>query len=107
MNCSADLREKRLSSTSKAHEFSREYSRVSTSEGFQASGAEQKPATGVRVADMKRGPIGPLFMSAAKILTDYVGMISPVSGSTSAAALAWFCSALKFDRRRFVDWARR
>jgi 3-oxoacyl-[acyl-carrier protein] reductase len=80
---------------------------MSTAERFQASGAEQKQATGVRVADMKRGPIGPLFMSAAKIMRDYVGMISPVSGSTSAAALAWFCSALEFDRRRFVDCARR
>jgi hypothetical protein len=38
------------------------------------------------IADMQRGPIGPLCMSAAKIFSGYVGVISPVSGSMFGSA---------------------
>jgi hypothetical protein len=40
-----------------------------------------KPGQLGEIADMPRGPIGPLGMSAAKKFVGYVGEISPVSGS--------------------------
>jgi hypothetical protein len=38
------------------------------------------------IADMQRGPIGPLCMSAAEKFAGYVGEISPVSGAMICSA---------------------
>ena len=51
--------------------------------------------------DMKRGPIGALFISLAALPAQVV-VISPVSGST-ISSVAWFCSALAAVRRRPAD----
>jgi hypothetical protein len=41
--------------------------KLSTAERFPAVGAEQNQASLGEIADMQRGPIGPLCMSAANI----------------------------------------
>ncbi len=45
-----------------------------------------KPGQLGEIADMQRGPIGLLCMSAAKKFVGYVGEISPVSGSMIRSA---------------------
>ena len=65
---------------------------------------QRRRGRSLALGGMQSNSIGLLCMSAVIILADYAGMISPVSAS-SALALAWFCSALKSDHRRFFDWA--
>ncbi len=45
-----------------------------------------KPGQLGEMADMQRGPLGPLCMSAAEEFVGYVGEISPISGSMDCSA---------------------